>query len=235
MKTYESKNKKYPYNRCIGGYCFRSSCRKALVVNFLEDLVDYLNPPSLPIVYKSTIRRPLKLKYFLLLAITLTIICKRNPFTFVKNVEFQWPLIIIISFGIQISLVFISIETKDKFEMILMATFLGIIIGLWKNRKVTGVKWIMSGALLNLLALLVHEGLMPVSETALKLTGQEGVSFEADSRHQLMTDSNFLWILGDWIPVYKYVLSPGDFFVGVGIIVLIFLNSSKWKKTGEVG
>lgn len=175
----------------------------------------------------------LKLKYFLLFAFILTIFLKRNPLTFIKNVKFQWPLIILVSFGTQIALAFITFKTQEKFELILIFTFVGIIIGLWKNRHIAGVKWIIIGATLNLTALLLHGGLMPVSDFALIQTGQEGYSFKSDSRHQLMDSSSLFWLLGDWIPVIHYVLSPGDFLVGIGITLLIFKNSSKIKGKGE--
>lgn len=171
------------------------------------------------------------MKYFIIFAIIITLFQKRNPLTFIKNIKFQWPLVILISFGTQIALAFITFETQGKFELILILTFVGVIIGLWKNRFIAGVKWIIVGAILNLAALLLHGGLMPVSKDALTVTGQEIGTFENDSRHQLMKDSNLFWLLGDWIPVVKYVLSPGDFFVGVGIIFLIYKNSSKRKNT----
>lgn len=173
------------------------------------------------------------MKYFLLFAIMLTLLQKRNPLTFINNIKFQWPLVIIVSFGIQIGLAIITIETKEKLELILILTFLGMIIGLWKNRQIAGVKWIVVGALLNLMALLLHGGLMPVSESALVQTGQEVDSFETDSRHQLMKNSMPFWLFGDWIPVVRYVLSPGDLLVGMGIILLITKNSSKFFLSGE--
>ncbi|MGS2779691.1 DUF5317 family protein [Robertmurraya sp. GLU-23] len=169
------------------------------------------------------------MKYILLLAILLTLLKGRNPLTFINNVKFQWPLVILISFGVQIALAIIAIESKEKFESILIYTFIGIIVGLIINYKIPGVIWIVAGAILNLLALLLNEGLMPVDENALKQTGQEVTSFETDSRHQLMTKTTKFWILGDWIPVIKYVLSPGDLFVAIGIILLIYKNSSKIK------
>ncbi|WP_174727000.1 DUF5317 family protein [Mesobacillus harenae] len=167
------------------------------------------------------------MKYFLVFAVIYTLLKKRNPFTFIKNVEFQWPLVILVSFGVQIALAFITIETREKFEFILVLTFIGITIGLLKNKSIAGVKWIVVGAILNLTALILHGGLMPVSEAALKSTGQDGdLTFETDSRHQLMQGSMDYWILGDWIPVIRYVLSPGDLIVGIGIVILIYKNSS---------
>ncbi|WP_413305876.1 DUF5317 domain-containing protein [Bacillus sp. 1P10SD] len=173
------------------------------------------------------------MKYFLLIAILFTLVKRRNPLTFIYNIEFQWPLLILISFGVQIALAFITIETKNKLEWILVLTFLGIIAGLWKNRHLAGIKWMVTGALLNLTALMLHGGFMPVSEEALVMTGQTDPSFESDSRHRLMEDSMPYWILGDWVPVVRYVLSPGDFLVGLGIVLLIFHHSSKIKPKGE--
>jgi hypothetical protein len=170
------------------------------------------------------------LKYFLLLACLITLISKKNPLTFFKNIEFQWPLLIVLSFGAQIALAFITIKTAEKLEMVLVLTFIGILIWLWMNRTIPGIKWIFLGAFLNLIALLLNSGQMPVSEKALKQTGQEISSFSTDSRHEGMTETSITWILGDWIPVVKYVLSPGDFLVGTGIILLVWLNSTKWVK-----
>jgi uncharacterized membrane protein len=172
------------------------------------------------------------LKYFVLIALIFTFVRKGNPFSFIKNIEFQWPLIILISFGTQIALAFITFETKEKFELILILTFVGVIIGLWKNKHIDGVKWMVTGAILNLAALALHGGLMPVSETALKMTGQD-TSFVTDSRHQLMDDSSLSWIVADWIPVGKYVMSPGDLLVGIGLMVLIYKNSTARKRKEE--
>lgn len=169
------------------------------------------------------------MKYILILAIILTLLKGRNPLTFIHNVKFQWPLVILISFGVQIALAFITLESKEKFDSILVYTFIGMILGLIINYKIPGVVWIVAGATFNLLALLFNEGFMPVDENALSRTGQEVSSFETDSRHQLMSDKTRFWMLGDWIPVVKYVLSPGDLLVAIGIILLIYMNSTKMK------
>nr|WP_251041198.1 DUF5317 family protein [Bacillus sp. ISL-45] len=159
----------------------------------------------------------------------LTLLKGRNALSFINNVKFKWSLVILISFSVQIALVFITIESKEKFGLILIVTFVGIIAGLSRNNKIPGVNWIIIGAVLNLLALLLNDGLMPVSEEALNTTGQHLESFETDSRHQVMSHSTDFWFLGDWIPVVKYVISPGDIFVAIGIVLLIYMNSSSMK------
>jgi hypothetical protein len=171
--------------------------------------------------------------YFIIIAFIITLYQKRNPFSFIRNISFEWPLVILLSFGTQIVLSIITMQTAEKLEWIFVLTFVGVIIGLLKNRKIKGIKWIVSGATLNLLALLLHGGTMPVSERALQLTGQENVLLDTDARHHFMNESVF-WILGDWIPVIRYVLSPGDFLAGIGIILLIVLHSERRKISGTV-
>jgi hypothetical protein len=171
--------------------------------------------------------------YFIIVAFFITVYQKRNPFSFIRNISFEWPLVILVSFGTQILLTVLTIQTKEKFEWVFILTFVGVVIGLLKNRKIRGVNWIVTGAILNLLALLLHGGTMPVSKKALQLTGQESILFDTDARHHLMNES-FFWILGDWIPLIRYVLSPGDFFAGIGIILLIVTHSEYRKGQGVV-
>jgi len=171
--------------------------------------------------------------YFIIVAFCITVYQKRNPFSFIRNISFEWPLVILVSFGTQIFLTVFTIQTKEKFEWVFILTFVGVIIGLLKNRKITGVNCIVTGATLNLLALLLHGGTMPVSKRALQLTGQESILFDTDARHHLMNESMF-WILGDWIPLIRYVLSPGDLFAGIGIILLIVTHSEYRKGQGVV-
>ena len=170
--------------------------------------------------------------YFIILAIFIALFQKRDPFAFIRTISFEWPLIILLSFGVQIVLSIVTYHTKEKLEWIFVLTFLGIIAGLLKNRKIAGVKWIVTGAIINCFALFLYGGIMPVSNKALRLTGQESVLFETDARHQLMNETWF-WFLSDWIPLVQYVLSPGDFFVGIGIILLIVKHSGYRNKQGD--
>ncbi len=170
--------------------------------------------------------------YFIILAILINLFQKRHPFTFIRTISFEWPLIILLSFGAQIVLSIVTVQTKEKIEWVFILTFVGIVIGLLKNRKIAGVKWIATGAIVNALGLLLNGGTMPVSDRALLLTGQESVLMEADARHKLMNETSF-WFLGDWIPLIQYVLSPGDLFVGIGVILLIVKHSRCRKKLGD--
>ncbi|NRD76889.1 DUF5317 family protein [Bacillus sp. BRMEA1] len=170
--------------------------------------------------------------FFVIIAFLIAFFLKRNPFQFVRNISFKWPLIILLSFGAQIVLSFVTLETREKIVWVFVLTFIGVIFGLYINRRIPGVKWICIGAALNLIALLLNGGTMPVSKKALQLTGQAGVSFATDARHHLMGDSVY-WILGDWIPVIRYALSPGDILAGIGIAILIIKHSEKRSDQDE--
>jgi hypothetical protein len=171
--------------------------------------------------------------YFLIFGVIFSLFLKRNPITIIENVIFKVPLLLISCLVIQISLELLAVNYADKkYPAILFLTFLGMLIGLYLNRHISGIKWIFIGLSINILALIIHGGLMPVSENALNMAGlQNLVDYSQDSRHQEMGDS-FFWWLGDWIPLIipfgkNFVLSPGDVVVGVGLILFCIHNSTK--------
>jgi hypothetical protein len=96
-----------------------------------------------------------------------------------------------------------------------------------KNWRVTGVPIIVIGLLLNGLVVTVNGG-MPVSESALKASGQADVLHllleDQGAKHHLETPSDHLTPLGDVIPVpppVRQVMSVGDVFVYAGLVWLI--------------
>jgi hypothetical protein len=171
--------------------------------------------------------------YFFIFGVILTLFLKRNPITIIPNVIFRVPLLLISCLVTQIGLELLAVNYTDKkYPAILFLTFLGMLIGLYLNRHISGIKWIFFGLSINILALITHGGLMPVSEKALKIADLGHlVDYSQDSRHQEMGDS-FFWWLGDWIPLIipfgkNFVISPGDFVVGVGLILFCINNSTK--------
>jgi len=170
--------------------------------------------------------------YFVLTGIVLALFRRRNPLT-ILMVELKVPFLMIACLIIQLVLAYFALQKGLYYPVILNTTFVLMLLCLFLNRHLQGVKWIFLGTLLNTLALILHNGFMPVSETALKITGLEG-NFEGDSRHRSMGSTHFWW-LGDWIPFItpvgtNYVMSLGDIFVGVGIILFIVRNSLKGQK-----
>lgn len=160
--------------------------------------------------------------YFIFIGILISYILGHSPIRSFDHVRFRYPLLIIGALIIQIVLFVIFRLNPVHYAYLLEITMLLLLIGLWLNRRLSGVKWIAIGTVLNLISLLIHKGRMPVMEKALQIA--RITSIPDDARHQLLTESLFWW-LGDWIPIYKGVLSIGDIFVGIGIILFLIINS----------
>jgi|GEM_PF-1204262 len=171
--------------------------------------------------------------YFVVIGLFLAILSKRNPLTIMENVQFRLPWLMIGCLFIQIGLeLLVKNYFHRPFPVVLFLSFCGMIVGLYYNRHIKGLPWVLGGTVMNILALATHQGLMPVSETAVRMTGLEHLlDYNLDSRHQAMQDTLFWW-LGDWIPVFtpigsNFILSPGDVVVGIGLIIFCIFNSSK--------
>ncbi|TFB13676.1 hypothetical protein E3U55_15575 [Filobacillus milosensis] len=171
--------------------------------------------------------------YAILAALILTLLLKRNPSKIQHNITLRWSGLIVLCFVIQIILTLIALYQEQKYEIIFIMTFLGLLIGLIANHSLVGVKWIIVGASLNVLALIVFGGLMPVSEAAMNMVGQDPTNFSSDSRHQLLQEGEFWWVLADWVPLKPYVMSVGDIFVGIGFIRFLTVNSPLIKRSGD--
>jgi hypothetical protein len=166
--------------------------------------------------------------YFILAGILLCIILKRNLLTIVDSFEaFRMPYLLIGTFAFQIFIYWLVNQTGRDYPILLELSFVIMIVGLWMNRHLPGIIFICLGAVLNLIAISIHGGLMPVSVKALMMSGYNGSPIDADNpRHQLMNTSNFWW-LGDWIPFIRHAISTGDVFVGFGLIRFLLGTTSK--------
>jgi hypothetical protein len=111
--------------------------------------------------------------------------------------------------------------------------FLGVyVIGmyfLWVNRKLSGFNYILIGVFLNFLVMSINGGRMPVSmEAALTLD-----PFYSDvlkngiyAKHQLLTGTTRLGLLGDIIPLSSpyprnQVISIGDIIMNIGGFIFV--------------
>ncbi|SEB75364.1 DUF5317 family protein [Paenibacillus sp. GP183] len=158
--------------------------------------------------------------YFIIAGVILCLILKRNLLTIVNSVTtFKMPYLLISTFTFQILIYWLSNRTQRSYPILLELSFAVMILGLWMNRHLPGIIFICFGALLNLISIIVHGGLMPVSEKAMIISGINASHLDAP-RHQLMNTSNFWW-LGDWIPFIRHVISIGDVSVGFGFILFL--------------
>ena len=165
--------------------------------------------------------------YFLLLGLALTFLPRHDPRS-VLAVRFRWPGLLLGGFAAQALLAVAASSGWGRNPVLLELAFVPILLGLWANLKVTGVGAVLAGALANAVALLLYGGLMPVSPAAMRMAGlsANAGAFLASSRHQFMHPSLFWW-LGDWIPLFHFVLSPGDLLVGAGLIWFLYASSAK--------
>lgn len=167
--------------------------------------------------------------YFVLIGIAISLLFKRNPMGIVQC-NFRAPYILIGGLVLQAILAALKLKNFNISPFYLILTFLLVLFGLFLNRNLIGLKWIIAGCALNVLALLLNGGLMPVSEQAAQLAGLgQTLNLDTDSRHQIMKSAHIWWI-GDWIPFIKHVLSPGDILVGVGLIRFIFYYSNPRRR-----
>jgi hypothetical protein len=102
-----------------------------------------------------------------------------------------------------------------------IGTYVAILLFLWFNRRLAGVKLIGVGAFLNAVAITLNGGVMPATETAERLVGMHlrpGFDNSAPIAH-----AHLPW-LGDVIPwpgPLPNVLSVGDLVIFAGTLVLL--------------
>jgi hypothetical protein len=168
------------------------------------------------------------MKYFILAAILTTLLVKRNPLSIVETLKLRFPYLLIGGFILQIILYIIALSTGHTYPLWIELSISAVIVCLWFNRKLPGIPLIFTGAVLNFAAMVIHGGLMPVSQKAARLAGL-GDFPEQEARHQMMTHSHFWW-LGDWIPFIGNVLSPGDVFIGFGFIWFMVGSSARRRQ-----
>jgi len=166
--------------------------------------------------------------YFIVLAVIITLLSGRNPLSMIEKVNFRLPYLLLGSFAAQIVIFILSARTNRTYPYWTEAAILAVLLFLWLNRKVPGIPLIFLGALWNWTALVIHGGLMPVSDTALAWAGLGSLP-ENEPRHQLMEASAFWW-MGDWIPLVRKVISIGDVGIGAGLIRFMLGNSVKRRK-----
>lgn len=159
--------------------------------------------------------------YFVILAFGLIVLLKRAPRS-ILQLHFRWPYLIIASLLGEIILNMLHFSFA---HWILPLFLLVIIVWLLVNFKLKGIPFILMGALLNAVTIVIYHGTMPVLIATMHLLHMSS-SGTIGSRHTLSTYNGFWW-LGDWIPVPPFIMSPGDIVVGLGLIRFALANTRK--------
>jgi hypothetical protein len=105
------------------------------------------------------------------------------------------------------------------------------------NRSIPGVVLIAAGGALNLIAIAANDGVMPASESAMRIAGVEGSGGFQNSA--AVADPNLLF-LGDVIPIplpepLGNVASVGDIVIVVGAAALVWACSTSRRRVRAAG
>jgi Family of unknown function (DUF5317) len=162
---------------------------------------------------------------FVLLGLLIVAILRRNPLMLLQ-LPFVAPFLLLLCLAAQIVLGLLARFQIPVDEWLLPLSFVFFLFGLYLNRKITGVPWVLIGCALNCIALFMNHGRMPVLPWALHFAHAPEFHTSDQIRHEQIGRIRVLWIV-DWIPFFHHVLSPGDAFVGIGLFRIIVGNSRK--------
>jgi hypothetical protein len=146
--------------------------------------------------------------------------------------------LVLAAFALQAYLVYVpagkSEGPRDLTAWLHIATYLLLLAGVWLNRRLPGMVWILAGLLLNLVVIAANGGFMPITPDAvLKLGHIDRVaSLEAGQRVYLAKDivlprdQTLLWPLSDVFVIalgfpVRSAFSPGDVLVAVGAFLFL--------------
>ena len=105
----------------------------------------------------------------------------------------------------------------------LVGSYVLLIAFVWVNRRLPAAPLLLVGLVLNMAVIALNGG-MPVSESAIRISGGSDGTLPAaidDGKHHVMTSSDVLTPLADVIalpPPVATVLSVGDLFLYAGIV-----------------
>lgn len=146
------------------------------------------------------------------------------------RIEFRYPLIFLAGLALKV-LIFsgpwkAAVGSEDVLSRILYTLSISLVLmGIYLNRQIPGMKLMGLGVLLNLLAIAANGGYMPVSAAGverLQISLLPGTTVLNEPRTQaiVITESTRLWFLGDVIPLPDWlpakIISVGDIVLCLG-------------------
>ncbi|MGJ8455474.1 DUF5317 domain-containing protein [Pseudothermotoga sp. U03pept] len=117
---------------------------------------------------------------------------------------------------------------------VLMAISYGILfLIVLLNTHLRGFKLIAVGSLMNASVILLNSGRMPVYEPFARSLG-----LDLTIKHTFVDSFSLKLLFGDWIPVIlpwgrRFLISPGDIFVYLGVFLFLLTIDDRGKITGE--
>lgn len=145
-----------------------------------------------------------------------------------KYVRIKGIIFIFASFAVELvakTLLKLNMIELGRISFILhLMTYILIFIMIFKNKQNLGMKFIGVGTLLNAIVIFSNGGIMPIGTNALNTLG---VSLTSDigGMYRIASEATYLLYLGDILPVHLgkvgFILSAGDLFIMLGVIVII--------------
>ena len=145
------------------------------------------------------------------IALLLSLVAKSTKCVFTRDYKFLYlfPVPIVLQLF------------KNYYLMVISFALLAFLC--FTNRRIPGFKAIGIGTILNGLVMSMNSGKMPAFEPFVNL-----LELHVSSRHVVFEKFNLTNVLGDYIPVIlpwgrKFLISPGDIFIYIGVF-LLFLS-----------
>lgn len=138
-----------------------------------------------------------------------------------------WAILLALLFQFSISFLLDRWPDLPRYVLtgLFVLSYLMLAVALYANRHLPGALWMVLGATLNFLVIVVNGGRMPVHPWALALTGQEDfmvyLGSDACPTHLLSGPGTNLWFLGDCMGIpyihLKSAFSVGDVCLMIGL------------------
>lgn len=153
-----------------------------------------------------------------------------------ENINLRAIYLIFISFGLELIIVIcirkglLSIGLTTYFLDVIMYSMLLIFIIL--NRRNICIIIMGVGFLLNAVPIFLNGGAMPVSQEAIRVLGFSS-NINSEGLYTIIDSSTKIWFLGDIIPISfisSFIVSIGDIFAAIGLILLIVTGMKRKNK-----
>ncbi len=170
---------------------------------------------------------------FILIGIVIGFISRGNLHN-LKQAKLPFLWLIVLGFLIKFSGLLFPERLVNWFNIIGMIM---VLIGTLLSHRSYGMKTVSVGAFLNILVILLNGGNMPVSIQMVQTLGLHDLAANLEKGfyvdYSLLTASTRLPYLGDIFPYYSFILfrpfviSPGDYLLGIGLIAFIIFYMRK--------
>jgi hypothetical protein len=154
------------------------------------------------------------------------------------DVSIRSGWLVLLAFALQAYLVYVpagkNAGLSDPSSWLHIGTYVLLLVGIWLNRRLPGMKWVLAGLVLNLAVIAANGGFMPITPDAVVQLGHADrvTSLEAGQRVYLAKDvilpreQTQLWPLSDVFVIalgfpLRTAFSCGDILVAIGAFLFL--------------